>query len=95
MQILKVTEFQGGSGRWYVADNSQPYWNWRYIPNMLGLNVQSYVELLKKYKAGNLHYYAPTDCFLYSFSNSEDAHKWVLYINRIARNKKYYWGKEK
>lgn len=93
MQLLKITEYESGAGNiWYTTSTAQLGWKWRYIPNMLGLNARDYVKELQKYGAINIKYYAPTDCLLYSFPTKELAHKWVLYINRVARNKSYYWG---
>jgi len=92
MILLKTAEFQGGSGRWYVsAAHQQPNWNWKYIPNMLKLDAVSYVKLLQKYGATDIIYNVDADVLLYSFESKEKAHKWVLYINRIARNTNYMW----
>lgn len=92
-ELLKVTEYESGAGgRWYVTGATRAGWNWRYVPNMLKISAPEYIQLLKKYGAIDIKYYAPTDCLLYSFPNKEKAHKWVLYVNRIARNTNYCWG---
>lgn len=91
MVQLTVVEYQGANG-WYVtASQQQAGWNWRYIPNMLKLNLKQYIELLIQYKATILHYYVPTDCLLYYFNTKDDAHKWVLFINRMAKKYNYLW----
>ena len=46
MSLLKVSEWQGGSGKWYVADTST-FSSWRHIPIMLGLSYEQYFSLLK------------------------------------------------
>ena len=92
-KVLKITEFESGAGdRWYVTDSTRAGWNWRFIPNMLKLSISSYIKMLRDYGAIDIKYYAPTDCLLYSFPNKEKAHKWVLYVNKVARNTNYCWG---
>ena len=90
MELLKVTEYNTVSG-WYVTGATRAGWKWRYIPNMLNLDAVSYIKLLKNYKARNIIYKPETDCLLYSFDKKEDAHKWVLYVNRQARKINYQW----
>ena len=94
--ILKVTEYESGAGGcWYVTGTQQGAgWNWKYIPNMLQLDIKSYISLLKKYGANKIKYYAPTDCLLYSFDKAETAHKWTLFVNREAKKRNYYWGED-
>lgn len=91
MSLLKVSEWQGGSGKWYVADTST-FSSWRHIPTMLGLSYEQYFSLLRDtYSISKLAYCEDTDCLVFSW-NSEDyakAHKYLLYVNRIARNKQY------
>jgi hypothetical protein len=90
--LLKVVEYEGGNGNWYITATQQKAgWKWRYIPNMLKLDVTSYIELLKKYGAIGFIYKVDTDCLLYHFNSKEKAHKWVLYVNKCARNSNYTW----
>ena len=91
MELLKLTEFMGTSGRWYVSDSTRAGWKWRYIPNMLEISAPVYIRLLQTYGAKDIKYYAPTDCLLYSFDSKDKAHKWVLYVNRKARERNYCW----
>ena len=91
--ILKISEFSTPiDNLWYVTGTSQKAgWKWRYIPNMLKLNVEDYIKLLHRFKAINLRYYVPTDFLSYCFKTKEDAHKWVLYVNKKAREIGYCW----
>lgn len=92
MELLKVTEYKSNAcENWYVTGAVRAGWKWRYIPNMLKLNVSSYIKLLKDFKAVNIIYKVNTDCLLYSFETKEYAHKWVLYVNRKAREINYQW----
>lgn len=85
----KISEWQGGSGRWYagyttiIGDEGK----WWYIPRKLGISLDEYIIILKDvYKASHFGYCAETECLVFSFDNYGDAHKFVLYINRMARN---------
>ena len=90
MELLKITEFETVGG-WMATGATRPNWKWRYIPNMLNLDVARYINILHSYKAIDIKYYAATDCLLYRFKTKEDAHKWVLFVNRKARERNYKW----
>ena len=89
-QLLKVDEWQGGSGSWYVGD-VHTWTGWHEIAKILGVNedVNGLIELLRdKYKA-IVHSYDEQKDFLFYYWNSDNykkAHQFKLDINRIARN---------
>lgn len=93
MHVYKAEEWQGASGRWYAADvkdlahNSAVWW----IPaKILGISYEDYVKLLvNEYKVTNMTYDYNTNTLIFSWDNQVNAHKYVLYINRIARNKNF------
>lgn len=92
MELLKVVEYKSSAcEKWYVTGAIRAGWKWRYIPNMLKLDCESYIKVLRSYKATDIIYKADTDCLLYSFDTKENAHKWVLYVNRKAREINYQW----
>lgn len=98
--VFKMYEWQSPTGYWNcsnvqdLAHNSGAWW----IPaRILGLNLTDYILLLKDtYHAGNFHFYEncgknkDETLLTFDFKNQADCHKFVLYINRIARNKKVY-----
>lgn len=86
---FKIAEWQGGSGNWYTGyiQISGDEGKWWYIPRKLGMPLTDYIEMLKStYKARIKGYCKETDILVFSFDNYGDAHKYVLYINRMARN---------
>lgn len=95
-KIWKASEWQTGSGRWYVncvddlADISGLWW----IPcRILNLSPEDFVLLLKdKFGADHFYYNKETNVLIYSWSKYQNAHKWLLYINAEARKKQFYIG---
>ena len=86
-QILKVKEWQGGSGNWYVGD-VDTWTGWHSIAEMFGVDMNGYIDMLvEKYHA--LVEIPENDFILFYWTkdNHKDAHQFFLDINRIARNK--------
>jgi len=91
--ILKYSEWQSGSGRWYANDVenlagiSGKWW----IPaRMLGMSLTDYILLLKDVFNADIHAYNEvTDTLVFSWRNYNDAHRFVLWINQKARKAKY------
>ena len=92
-QLLKVTEWQGGSKRWHVAD-VHTWTGQRAIASVLdvGEDVGQFNEFLRdKYHAIIYSYDAYKD-FLYFYwpeTDYKNAHQFKLDVNRIARKKNY------
>lgn len=91
MKQYKASQWQGGSGRWYVdcvddlGGKSGLWW----VPcRILGISPCDFVLLLKdKFNASHFSY--RNDVLIYSWDKDQyaDAHRWLLYLNKIAREK--------
>ena len=94
--ILKVDEWKGASGNWYVAD-VHTWTGWRECADILGAEtLEDYIELLKtKYKATVCGTIGVRDeepanvLFKWPQSEYKNAHQFKLDVNRIARKKNY------
>ena len=95
-QILKVDEWKGASGYWYVAD-VHTWTGWRECADVLGAEtLEDYISILKnKYKAtvhgmiGIKNEEPANVMFNWPSTDYKDAHQFKLDINRIARKKWY------
>ena len=94
--IYKASEWKSGR-KWYVADisdlaNDSAAW---WIPaRILNLSLEDFVMLLKnEYNATIDGWYPESNngksLLTFSWFNYSDAHKYLLYINRVARNKNW------
>ena len=93
-KVLKVTEWQSPAGYWYVADTTT-WTKWWVIPRMLNMGLTEYVNMLiRDYNATIVDFVSYEDkrnCLLiFRFNKYQDAHRFLLDVNRIARNKKFY-----
>ena len=94
--ILKVDEWKGASGYWYVAD-VHTWTGWRECADVLGVGtLDEYITILhskycatiygtigtKNEESANVLFSWPEDLYRY-------AHQFKLDINRIARKKNY------
>lgn len=93
--VLKIKEWQSAAGYWYAADTDKfsPWW---IIPKMLGLSLSDYITLLvDKYHADISRFvdYGSEDkrnsLLVFTFDNYTDAHRFVLDVNRNARQKNF------
>ena len=87
----KISEWCGGGGDiWYTAPISEPANSikkkWWYPARMMNMELTDYINLIKEYGGTNFKYYAPTDVLYFCFKSYREAHSFVLYINRLARN---------
>ena len=96
MRPYKASEFQSGN-KWYVADvsdlaNDSAAW---WIPaRLLNLSLEDYVLMLKETYNANIDKFYPDanngkSLLIFSWNNYNDAHKYLLYINRVSRNQKW------
>ena len=82
-QLLKVEEWQGASGNWYVGD-VHTWTGWRAIAEVLDVDFSGLLTLLQeKYHATIFNTQIP----LYYFSEYKYAHQFKLDVNRIERHK--------
>lgn len=95
--MYKASEWTDASRKWHVADtsdlaNDSAAW---WIPaRILGLSLVDFVLLLKnEYNANITGWYPDSNngksLLLFNWNNYNDAHRYLLYINRIARNKNW------
>lgn len=91
MHILRYQEWQTPGGYWHCNDVSDlagmsGYW---WIPaRMLRMSPAEYVEwLIKNYKPDNIKWNGKTLIYSWSKEHYNLCHSFVLYINRIARQK--------
>lgn len=95
--MYKASEWTDASRKWHVADtsdlaNDSAAW---WIPaRILGLSLVDFVLLLKnEYNANIIRWYPDSNngksLLLFNWNNYNDAHRYLLYINRIARNKNW------
>lgn len=94
MHQYKASEWQSGT-RWCVADTSDLAHDsaaWWIPARILDLSLEDFVlMLINDYHATIDGWYPEANngksLLLFSWKNYSDAHKYLLYINRIARNK--------
>lgn len=98
-KVLKVDEWKGASGFWYVAD-VHTWTGWRECADILDAEtLDDYIDILKtKYKAtvhGTIGVVGeePANVLLnWAYKDYKNAHQFKLDVNRIARKKKYMVG---
>lgn len=95
--LYKASEWQSPTGRWFVddtsdlANDSAAWW----IPaRILGLSLVDYVNLLINEYHATIDKWCPDSndgksLLLFHWDKYADAHRYLLYINRIARNKNW------
>jgi len=91
MTVLKVDEWQGKGGHWYVAD-VHTWTNWRAMADVLGVAHSEFVDFIEqKYDAIVYSYNEEKDflAFYWDKDSYKMAHQFKLDINRIARKKNF------
>ena len=87
--VYKVEEWQSPTGKWLcndVKDLAGVSGKWWVPARMLGMSLTDYILLLKdEFKADIESYYEPTDVLLFSWKKQTDCHRYVLWINSMAR----------
>jgi hypothetical protein len=92
-KLYKASEWQSGSGNWYVNNTSDLAGiagEWWIPARILGITPAAYVEwLVKNYHPDNLSF--NNDVLLFSWKSEHYSlcHKYLLDINRIARQKNF------
>lgn len=91
--ILKYEEWES-NGKWLCGDvsalaaGSNTWW---YPCALLNITPIEFVKLLiDKFHCNNIHYTFKNDVLIYKFSTLEDCRKFKNYINKVAREKKFY-----
>lgn len=95
--LYRMSEWQSGSGRWYVNDVEELTTDasrWWTPVRMLGITFNEYVLMLKdKFNAKHFSYTADVNVLIFSFDTQADARKFKNWINAQARKKQYMCGK--
>ena len=89
--LMKYSEWQGTSGKWYandVSDLANGSGNWWNVPRMLNIELTDYVLLLKNHYNANIYYH--NGIFLWNWDSYNECHKFVLFINKKAKEKKFF-----
>lgn len=89
--IMKYTEWES-NGNWYsrdvsdLAHNSDAWW----LPaRMFNISLTDYIKILKNdYHAFDFHYFQDENVLLWKW-NYNDCHRFTLWINREACNRKF------
>lgn len=92
--LYKTSEWQSPSGAWYVADTSDLAHDsaaWWIPARFLKISLEEYILLLKDtYNATIDKFYPESNegksLLLFHWDNYSDAHKYLLWVNRMARN---------
>ena len=93
MALYKASEWQDANGRWHVGNltavgKGSNYW-W-YPLRLLNMQVEEYINMLvNEYKVDHVCYSEAPNVLMFSWDNNNyaNAHKYMLWINRMARNK--------
>lgn len=89
-ELFKASEWQGGSGLYYVNDTTHMT-AWWVHPRVLGISPAAYVELLvKKYNVSNIKYFEESGFLYFGFRTLADARRYKNDINKKARERKFY-----
>lgn len=94
MHQYKVSEWESASGHWYVADTSDLANDsaaWWMPARLLNLTLEDYIDLLvNTYHATIDGFYPESNkgksLLVFHWEQYNDAHKYLLWINRMARN---------
>ena len=91
--VLVYKEWQGGSGNWYcndVSDLAGISGKWWVPARMLEMAPAAYVQwLIDNYHPTTLIWNGEILIYSWDKNHYADMHKFVLYINRIARQKNF------
>lgn len=94
--VLKMSEWKQGN-EWYVADTSDLANDssaWWYPARMLNISLEEYIILLiEKYHVTTIKWFPNSNngksLLIFAWENYNDAHQYLLDMNRIARNKNW------
>lgn len=95
MHMYKASEWQDGVGRWHVADTasvgtgSSAWWQ---VPAIFDMSYEAFIHMLvDKYHVDHMEYFIDPNLlvFCWDAEHYNYAHKYLLDVNRIARNKQF------
>lgn len=87
--LYKASEWEDGAGHWHVADvqdlahNSAVWW----LPaRLLNIPLVDFILKLKEEFHAEIHYFPENSFMFFYWKDYNDAHKYLLWINRMARH---------
>lgn len=87
--LYKVTEWEC-SGKWHCNDVNNftgDGCQWYTPARLLGISLEDYIlKLVNEFGCDNIHYSAEKNVLIFCWSEYSKCHKYVLWINRMARN---------
>lgn len=90
--LMKYSEWECALG-WRAGDISDLAHNsnyWGYPAKMLGISLTDYILLLKNnFNATDFKYFKDKNLLIWRWENYNDCHRWVLWINKEARKRKF------
>lgn len=92
MSVLKLTEWQSGSGLWNCADTSklaQDSGNWLHAMRVTGLTPADYIQWAIDFCNPIIHYNKEKNLVFFSWEKQSDMRKFKNKINQEARIKNY------
>ena len=92
--ILKYTEWQSPTGKWYandVSDLSSGSGFWWHVPRMLNIELTDYILFLKNnFNVTYFHYTLEHNVLIWNWDNYIDCHNFVLYVNKEAKKRQFF-----
>ena len=87
---MKISEWQGGGGRWYAANTSDlgtERSRWWYVPRLLGISLEDYVKMLvEKYQVCDINI-NDNGFLFFAWDKYSYCHRYVLDMNKLLKNK--------
>lgn len=88
MTLLRYEEFQGSSKYWYCNATARQV-RWWHLPRLLDMTPADFVEFLVKYfKPDSVKWNGKT--LIFCWKSQTQMRKFKNYINKVAREKKFY-----
>ncbi len=91
--LLKYSEWESPTG-WHctdISDFAHGSGFWWHVPRMLDISLTDYILLLKdEFNAINFSYDIDKNVLLWKWPTYQDCHKFVLFVNREARKRKFF-----
>lgn len=95
--IYKASEWEDAIGEWHVANTSDLAHDsaaWWIPARILNISLVDYILLLKNEYNATIKAWFPESnnnksLLLFSWKKYSDAHRFLLYINKVARNRNW------
>jgi hypothetical protein len=92
-QLLRYTEWQGESGRWYcndISDLTSVRAKWWAPARMMNISPAEYAQwIISNFKPDTIIYYQEQDVLIYSWKKQADMRVFKNKLNALARKYNY------